>query len=65
RIELEIESELAKNKKKSQGLRIIAPRERTYSVWIGGSILAMIPEFTDNWITRSKYFQKGIPENLI
>jgi len=65
RIELEIELELAKNKKKSQGLRIIAPRERTYSVWIGGSILAMIPEFTDNWITRSKYFQKGIPENLI
>ncbi|MHA2125084.1 MAG: hypothetical protein ACW99E_07225 [Promethearchaeota archaeon] len=61
----ELELELARRKKKNQSVRIIAPQERTFSVWIGGSILAMIPEFSENWITRAKYFQDGIPPNLL
>jgi len=61
----ELELELARRKKKNQVIRIIAPMERTFSVWIGGSILAMIPEFSQNWITRSKYFSEGIPPNLL
>jgi actin-related protein len=65
RIYQELELELARRKKKDQIVRIIAPTERTYSVWIGGSILAMIPEFSENWITRSKYFKDGIPPNLL
>ncbi|MFX1256846.1 MAG: actin, cytoplasmic 2, partial [Promethearchaeota archaeon] len=68
RIYQELELELAKKKKKNQGIRIIAPRERTFSVWVGGSILATIPEFSDNWITRAKYFKEGIDfiiKNLI
>lgn len=65
RIYQELELELAKRKRTDQTIRIIAPRERTFSVWVGGSILAMIPEFSNNWITRAKYFSTGIPENLI
>ena len=65
RIYQELELELARRKIKNQGLRIIAPRERTFSVWVGGSILAMIPEFSNNWITRAKYYREGIPENLL
>lgn len=65
RIYQELELELARRKKKNQVIRIIAPTERTYSVWIGGSILAMIPEFSENWITRTKYFNEGIPPNLL
>lgn len=65
RIYQELELELARRKKKEQAVRIIAPRERTFSVWIGGSILAMIPEFSENWITRAKYFSEGIPPNLL
>ena len=65
RIYKELEIELARRKKKSQGIRIIAPRERTFSVWVGGSILAMIPEFSQNWVTRAKYFKEGIPDNLL
>ncbi|MEJ2279827.1 MAG: actin family protein [Candidatus Lokiarchaeota archaeon] len=57
----ELELELARRKKSDQIIRIIAPRERTFSVWIGGSILATIPEFSENWITRAKYFKDGIP----
>ncbi|MFX0070109.1 MAG: actin, cytoplasmic 2, partial [Candidatus Hermodarchaeota archaeon] len=52
RIYRELEIILARKKMKNQGIKIIAPAERTYSVWVGGSILAMIPEFSDNWITR-------------
>ncbi len=65
RIYQELELELARRKKKNQVIRIIAPMERTFSVWIGGSILAMIPEFSQNWITRAKYFNEGIPPNLL
>jgi len=61
----ELELELARRKKTNQAIRIIAPRERTFSVWIGGSILAMIPEFSENWITRVKYFNEGIPSGLL
>lgn len=65
RLYQELELELAKKKKKDQTIRILAPRERTFSVWVGGSILAMIPEFAHNWITRAKYYTAGIPEQLI
>jgi len=65
RIYQELEIQLAKRKKKSQSIKIIAPRERVFSVWVGGSILAMIPEFSQNWVTREKYFKKGIPEGLL
>jgi actin beta/gamma 1 len=61
----ELELELARRKKKNQVIRIIAPMERTFSVWIGGSILAMIPEFNENWISRAKYISEGIPPNLL
>ncbi|MFW9824921.1 MAG: actin family protein [Candidatus Thorarchaeota archaeon] len=65
RIYQELELELVRRKKKDQIVRIIAPRERTFSVWIGGSILALIPEFSENWITRANYFKDGIPPNLL
>jgi len=65
RIYQELELELARRKKKNQSIKIIAPSERTFSVWVGGSILAMIPEFSKNWITRTQYFNEGIPENLL
>ncbi|TFG17899.1 MAG: actin, cytoplasmic 2 [Promethearchaeota archaeon] len=65
RIYQELEVELVKRKKKNQSIRIIAPRERIFSVWVGGSILAMIPEFSKNWISRAQYFQEGIPDGLL
>ena len=65
RIYQELEFELARRKKKNQIIKIIAPRERVFSVWVGGSILAMIPEFEQNWISRAKYFNEGIPEDIL
>ena len=65
RIYQELEVELAKRKRKNQTIKIIAPRERVFSVWVGGSVLAMIPEFFKNWITRAQYFREGVPHGLL
>ena len=36
----------------SMKIKVIAPPERKYSVWIGGSILASLTTFQQMWITR-------------
>lgn len=40
-------------------VRIIAPPERMYSVWIGGSILSSLKTFHRMWITRRDYKEIG------
>jgi actin-related protein len=39
--------------------KFIAPPERKYSVWIGGSILASLATFPQMWISRSEYQASG------
>merc|ERR1712093_775467 len=43
----------------SMKVKIVAPPERKYSVWIGGSILAYISTFQQMWITRQEYDESG------
>jgi actin-related protein len=38
---------------------VIAPPERLYSAWIGGSILASLSSFEQMWITRREYDEYG------
>nr|MDO8090439.1 actin family protein [Candidatus Sigynarchaeota archaeon] len=40
-------------------IKIIAPPERMYSVWIGGSILASLKTFQKMWVTRKEYQEQG------
>ena len=40
-------------------IKIIAPPERKYSVWIGGSILASLSTFQQMWISRQEYDESG------
>jgi len=40
-------------------IKIIAPPERKYSVWIGGSILASLSTFHQMWITKQEYDEAG------
>mmetsp|Transcript_68601 Transcript_68601/g.159062 ORF Transcript_68601/g.159062 Transcript_68601/m.159062 type:complete len:426 (+) Transcript_68601:72-1349(+) len=40
-------------------VRITAPPERKYSVWIGGSVLASLHTFQQKWITREEYNEVG------
>jgi len=40
-------------------VKIVAPPERKYSVWIGGSILASLSTFEDMWVTKDEYDESG------
>merc|ERR1712209_352900 len=40
-------------------IKIIAPPERKYSVWIGGSILASLSTFQQIWISKQEYDESG------
>jgi actin-related protein len=40
-------------------VKVVAPPERKYSVWIGGSILASLSTFQQMWITKQEYDESG------
>uniref|UniRef100_UPI003AAAA1FB actin, non-muscle 6.2 isoform X2 n=1 Tax=Centroberyx gerrardi TaxID=166262 RepID=UPI003AAAA1FB len=40
-------------------IKIVAPPERKYSVWIGGSILASLSTFQQMWISKQEYDESG------
>ncbi|KAM9987800.1 hypothetical protein ACTFIZ_003153 [Dictyostelium cf. discoideum] len=40
-------------------IKIIAPPERKYSVWIGGSVLASLSTFQEKWISKEEYNESG------
>ena len=40
-------------------IKVVAPPERKYSVWIGGSILASLSTFQQMWISKSEYDEAG------
>lgn len=42
-------------------VKVVAPPERKYSVWIGGSILASLSTFQQMWITKAEYDESGPP----
>ena len=42
-----------------QTIKIIAPPERKYSEWIGGSILASLSTFDQMWISKDEYEENG------
>jgi len=43
----------------SMKIKIIAPPERKYSVWIGGSILSSLSTFQSMWIQKSEHDESG------
>ncbi|XP_052069237.1 actin, cytoplasmic 1-like [Mytilus californianus] len=43
----------------NMAVNVIAPSERKYSVWIGGSILASLSTFQDMWIGKREYVECG------
>jgi actin-related protein len=40
-------------------VRVVAPPERKYSVWIGGSILASLSTFQQMWVSKDEYDESG------
>ena len=40
-------------------IKTVAPLERKYSTWIGGSILASLSTFQQSWISKKEYDESG------
>ncbi|MES1904350.1 MAG: hypothetical protein MHPSP_000184 [Paramarteilia canceri] len=55
RLEKEVQNLAPPNAK----VKVMAPAERKYSVWIGGSILSSLASFNTMWITKSEYDESG------
>ena len=43
----------------SMKIKVVAPPERKYSVWIGGSILSSLSTFQQMWISKQEYDESG------
>ena len=56
--ELKTESRLG-NEGDGPKIKILAPQERRYSTWIGGSILGSLSTFSQLWISKEQYNEHG------
>ncbi len=43
----------------SMKIKVVAPPERQYSVWIGGSILSSLSTFQQMWVSKQEYDEFG------
>ena len=41
-------------------VKVIAPQDRYYSVWSGGSTLCSLATFEAQWITKDEYEESGV-----
>ena len=58
-IEQRLEKELVSLAPSTVKIGVVAPPERKNSVWIGGSILASLSSFREQWVTRDQYREIG------
>ena len=54
-----IEADLTSYAPPSMKIKVVAPPERKYSVWIGGSILASLSTFQQMWVTKAEFDEAG------
>jgi actin beta/gamma 1 len=54
-----MQKEIAAQAPGTMKVKIVAPPERKYSVWIGGSILASLATFQQMWISKNEYDESG------
>jgi len=58
-IDARLRKELSALAPASIKVKVVAPPERKYSVWIGGSILSSLSTFQEMWITKDEYDESG------
>ncbi|KAH0786367.1 actin [Histomonas meleagridis] len=54
-----MEKEMVRLAPPTMKIKVVAPPERKYAVWIGGSILASLATFPQMVITRDEYNEAG------
>jgi len=60
-IDTRLSAEVTKLAPSSMKIKVVAPPERKFSVWIGGSILSSLSTFASMWITKQEYEESGAP----
>jgi len=58
-IDTRMQDEITKLAPETMTVKVVAPPERKYSVWIGGSILASLSTFQSMWISKQEYDESG------
>jgi len=58
-IEVRLQKEVQALAPNTMKIKVVAPAERKYSVWIGGSILSSLSTFQQMWITKSEFEESG------
>jgi len=58
-IEVRLTKELTALAPAAVKIKVVAPPERKYSVWIGGSILSSLSTFQEMWISKDEYDESG------
>jgi actin len=58
-VETRLSDEISKLAPKDAKIRVNAPAERKFSVWIGGSILSSLSTFRQMWVTKEEYDDSG------
>merc|ERR1740123_1388198 len=58
-IDARLTKELTAKAPASIKVKVVAPPERKYSVWIGGSILSSLSSFQEMWVTKDEYDESG------
>ena len=58
-INTRLEKEIIQLAPPTMKVHVLAPPERKYSTWLGGSILASLSTFQNMWITKEEYDESG------
>jgi len=58
-IDQRLKDEMDKQAPQTMQVKIVAPPERKYSVWIGGSILSSLSTFEEMWVQKEEYDESG------
>lgn len=59
-----LEKELRVLEPARQNVRVVAPAERKYSAWIGGSMMASQPDFYNMCVSKVEYEERGRYESI-
>ena len=60
-IDIRMQKEITNYAPPTMKIKVIAPPNRKYSTWIGGSILASLSSFQQMWISKAEYDESGPP----
>lgn len=59
-VRLKLEVAKLANKRVADDVKVAAPNERKYTVWMGAALVASLSTFHTEWFTRQEYLEEGV-----